>query len=430
MFKKHYILPAVIASTLMFSGCSIDNTGLNTVGGNLVDASIIEEINASTMLSIVNASIDPSAVNAFGYKAVKITYDTKGQNDEDIKASGLLVIPIASQEYQAYRASQGQSQFSISMICDNHGTIFTDAEAPSNIETSNGIPDHPLAVTMTSYAGFAAVLPDYIGYGESNDKSHPYLLKKASARSSLDMIKASIRYMTENGILFNGQLYISGYSQGGYNALALAQDIEQNHSDELQIKGVAPMAAPSQLKSFGDAVLQSDATMSVPAFMAYIADAYSNSYDNLTLQEMIQDTKEAAFDGLFAGDKNSTMIHYTLGMGLNAPTNQLFEDDFITQYSNDENHKLKQLFNANDVVMWNSNSKINLIHCSNDDVVPASISAGAYAYLTNYGSTDVTLTLIDGVTADYSAGESIHANCATSTYGTAISWFSQIREGN
>ncbi|MDQ7066774.1 MAG: lipase family protein [Sulfurimonas sp.] len=76
---------------------------------------------------------------------------------------------------------------------------------------------------MTGLAGFASINPDYIGYGASNSVAHPYMLKKASARSSVDMIKASMKYMQDNGIAINHQLYISGYSQGGYTAMALCR---------------------------------------------------------------------------------------------------------------------------------------------------------------------------------------------------------------
>lgn len=424
MFKnlfKYFTFAALLSATF-FTGCTdIENTGENTVGSNFISAEIIEDVNASTMLTVVQSSIDANATNAFGYKAVKIKYKTKGQNDEDITASGLLVIPSTSEAYAAYRASQGEDPFSISMICDNHGTIFTDAEAPSNVEVTDGVPNHSLAVLMTGYAGFAAVLPDYIGYGESSSTKKPYMMRKSAAQDSLDMVRASMKYMIDNNILVNGQLFISGYSQGGYNALALARDIETNYSDDFTLKGIAPMAAPSMLKTFGDNVLQSDANMSVPAFMAFIADSYSHYSDNLTLDEMILDSKEDAFNGLFDGTNDITTIHTNLLLPLNAPTIGLFESDFISEYSNDSNHKLKQLFEENDVVSWGSKSKINLIHCENDEVIPYAMSAGAKQSLETYGSSDVTLTPISGAYT--------HSSCGSLAYAAAVSWFANLRTG-
>jgi len=78
MNKIIYIL--AVFALLVFSGCDVGKTdGSNkvSVGDNLVSATVIEEINASTMLNIVKATLDANATNAFGYKAVKIIYKTQ-----------------------------------------------------------------------------------------------------------------------------------------------------------------------------------------------------------------------------------------------------------------------------------------------------------------------------------------------------------------
>ncbi len=199
-----------LALTMFMSACSTktkDDKNItndkNTTNGEplLVKSSPIDDINASTMLVYINNVLDPNATNAYGYKAVKITYKTVGQDDNSsVVASGLLTIPTGMR--------------TPSMICDNHGTIFRDSEAPTNVEVSSGTPDLKLAIVMTSYAGFVGIYPDYIGFGDSNGTVHPYILKKAAARSSVDMIKASMEYMTKNNISFDKKLYISGYSEG------------------------------------------------------------------------------------------------------------------------------------------------------------------------------------------------------------------------
>ena len=432
MFKhirKSSLSLALMSSLLFFTGCGdIENTDENIVGNNFVSAELIDDINTSTMLSVVKTSIDPTATNAFAYKAVKITYNTKGQNDEDIVASGLLVIPTASDEYKAYLASLGKA-FSVSMICDNHGTILTNADAPSNVEVKDGMPNYPQAVSMTGYAGFAGVYPDYIGYGESNDENHPYMIKKASARASLDMIRASQRYMTDNNIAFNSQLYISGYSQGGYTAMALAEEIETNHDDEFTLMGIAPMAGPYLVDAFGDSTIQSNSIMGVPAFLAFLTDAYTYAYESLTLDEMIVELKVPAFDGLFDGSNSLTDVHVQLGMGLGTPIETLIKDDFISEYESTPEHKFRTILKENNVGNWAATTKIKLIHCSNDDVVPVDMTNGVEYVLDSMGATDVEKLLIDTVTADVALGESVHSNCATPAYQQAIGWFSAIRSG-
>ena len=427
--KKSFFPLVLVSSLVLFGGCGSGSSGSNTVGNNFVSAEVIDDIDASVMLSVVKSAIDPTATNAFGYKAVKINYNTQNQAGDAVEASGLLVIPTATAEYQAYLASIGKS-FSVSMLCDNHGTIFTDAEAPSNVEVKNGLPDYQLAVMMTGLAGFAAVLPDYLGYGTSNAQNHPYMLKKVSARVSLDMIRASVRYMTDTNVVFNSQLYISGYSQGGYTAMALAEEIETNHNNEFTLMGVAPMAGPYLLKEFTDLIIKSDGIMSVPAFMAFTAKSYSDSYDDLTLGEMILDEKEAAFDGLFNGTNSLLDIQTALALPLGAPTASLYEASFISEYESSPTHKLKTHLLDNTVGSWGSKYKMNLIHCSNDDVIPVAMTYGVENVLNGYGATSVSTTIIDSVTADYSKGESVHSNCGVPAYTQAIGWFNAIRNGD
>jgi predicted esterase len=441
MIKIKLTLMFVVFSVLsiVFNGCGIDNTDENIVGNNLVSATVIDDINASVMLNIVKAKIDANATNAFGYKAVKITYKTKGQNNEDITASGLLVIPSATEAYNAYRISQGETPFSISAICDNHGTIFTNAEAPTNTEVANGIPDYSLAVSTTGYAGFALIAPDYIGYGDSNNIVHPYMLKKASARASLDMIRASIRYMTDNNILFNGQLYISGYSQGGYTAMALAQDIEENHSDEFKLMGVAPMAGPYDLKGLGDIEVNATHLMQYPAFLEYIVSSYSQYNTNITLDDILNsDINKTTFNPLFMGDYNGTVIQVST-FGLSAQggykeynASKLFSASFINDYQNNQNNAVKVAFEENSVYNWKPKSKIYLIQCEQDEIIPLSMTETAYNKFIENGATDINKTIIPTVMLSQQQDAThpfIHANCATEAYGAAINWFNQIRSG-
>ena len=437
--KNKTISLALISTLAIFSGCSdIENTGENVVGNNFVSAEVIDDINASTMLSVVNTTLDPTATNAFGYKAVKINYNTEDEAGNSVEASGLLVIPTATDAYQAYRASIGEVPFSVSMICDNHGTIFTDAEAPSNVERKNGIPDYPLAVSMTGYAGFAGVYPDYIGYGASKDEEHPYMIKKSSARASLDMIRASVRYMTDNNIAFNSQLYISGYSQGGFTAMALAQEIEENHNDEFTLKALAPMAGPHDLEALGTIELDASHTMVYPAFLAYLADSYSNTYSDINLSDLVNTADTTAYNTLFSGSSDAVTIQMSLGLttnyGFGAYTaDSLFNSSIIDDYQNNLNTgaTIKTRFAENSTYNWTPKTKVNLIHCSEDEIIPFSMSQKAYDTFIENGSTDVTLTplptsIIDEATA---LNPFVHSRCGTTAYGAAVQWFAAIRSG-
>ncbi len=437
MFKRirksslHLVL---ISSLAFFAGCSdIENTGSNVVGDNFVSAEVIDDVSALVMLGVVKATINPIATNAFGYKAVKINYMTEDQSGSSVEASGLLVIPTATEAYQAYRISQGEQPFSVSMLCDNHGTIFTDAEAPSNVEVSNGMPDYSLAVLATGYAGFAAVLPDYIGYGTSNAENHPYMLKKASARASLDMIRASVRYMTDTNVVFNSQLYISGYSQGGYTAMALAELIESSYDNEFTLKGIAPMAGPYDLEALGNIEINATHTMMYPAFLGYLANSYSQTYSDVVLSDVIVETNTTMYQSLFDGSKTNVEIHGALGLTINGgfgvyTADALFKTDYIDDYQNNLNNALRVRLQENKSYSnWTPSTKMNLIHCVDDEIIPFSMSQNAFNELNATGA-DVTLSPIP---SSVLPGDEafVHADCGSTAYGVAVGWFADIRSG-
>ncbi len=441
--RKSFIAFTVVSSLAFFSGCGIDNDGENVLSGKnkFVGAQIIDDINTSVMLQVVQGSIDSSAQNAFGYKAVKITYNTENEDGEEVVASGLLVIPTASDAYQTYLASVGKA-FSVSMICENHGTIFTNDEAPSVAEKANGLPENPTAVLMSGYAGFAAVIPDYIGYGESDDTVHPYMLKEASAEASLDMIKASIYYMEQNGIALNYQLYISGYSQGGYTAMALAQKVE-NEFSTVNLMGVAPMAGPYNLVSLANIELDASHTMVYPAFLGYLASSYSYYYDDLNISDLVLYPDPVSYNNLFDGSKTNVEIHINLGLTdypadpltdygfMTHTADELFKDSLITDYKSNINtgKEFKDELVKNSTYNWTPKTKVNLIHCIDDEIIPFSISQDTYDLMVANGAQNMTLSPIP---SSLLPGDEafIHADCATTAYGAAVQWFDGIRQGN
>ena len=433
-----------LSLVVLLSGCGDDGTSVNKIdtgSAEFVSATVIDDINASVMLQYVKGAINPDAVNAFGYKAVKITYNTVNEDDTPVVASGLLVIPVATEAYQQYRAAQGLPPFSVSMICENHGTIFADKDAPSNKEVSNGAPDYATAILMTGYAGFASVDPDYIGFGDSKDTIHPYIMKKASARASLDMIKASMKYMEDQGIILNHQLYITGYSEGGYVAMATAQKVEEELSS-VNLMGVAPMAGPYNVKDLGDIEINATRRMVYPAFLADLIYSYSHYYSDVNLSEVANaNITPAQFALAFNGEYDTIAIHTILGLadpengdyGFYTHTaDELFSDTFINDYQNNVNNPSKIKFEEDNVDNWTPHSKMNLIQCIDDEIIPFSESNNTYNTLKANGA-DVTLTAIPTAALSQQQDAThpfIHVNCGSSAYGAAVSWFAAIRNGD
>ena len=118
----------------------------------------------------------------------------------------------------------------------------------TQFESDIGAPSYPSSeacnvLTLFSGQNYAVVLPDYLGYGYNKDL-HPYPLGKLNAASAIDMLKAvnELRSTFSSGTFLDSQkLYITGYSEGGANALWLARLLEENPGLP-QPSLIAPMA--------------------------------------------------------------------------------------------------------------------------------------------------------------------------------------------
>src|SRR5690606_3789760 len=151
-----------------------------------------------------------------------------------------------------------------------HGTTFRKEDAPSVSEQFTGL-EYFAAV------GYIAIMPDYIGFGASSDIFHPYYDKKHAASAVIDMIHSVKEFLNEKNILYTEQLFLAGYSEGGYVTLAAAKEIEENPNHGLTITAVAAGAGGYDLLNMLESIT-SHSYYSYPAYLAYVLMSYNNTY--------------------------------------------------------------------------------------------------------------------------------------------------------
>ncbi|MBD3792729.1 MAG: hypothetical protein IE889_01035, partial [Campylobacterales bacterium] len=201
---------ALALPILLWVGCGSDleqpASNEEVVGGELAVNFSAEQMKK---MLIAKEMVDANQT-VFGYKAYKIPYTTTNEQGEEVDVSGLFVIPTGVPEIM--------NTLGFSMVSDDHGTIFANIEAPSVIGTIYGTPDPSgdPAILLTSLGGFATLRPDYIGFGDSLGEYHPFVQKESLANASIDFIKAVKVFSAKNDIKLNNQLFVTGYSEGGY----------------------------------------------------------------------------------------------------------------------------------------------------------------------------------------------------------------------
>lgn len=147
----------------------------------------------------------------FDVEAWRVSYVTVDGANRPIVASGLVAYPVKA----AGRLSP--------VLSYQHGTIFYDAEAPSNAMRAD---EPPMVIASLGYTVVAA---DYVGYGVSRQAQHPYLLAAPTAAAVHDLLTAARLWRQRAdypGPRGNGQLFLGGYSEGGYATAAAHREIQ------------------------------------------------------------------------------------------------------------------------------------------------------------------------------------------------------------
>ncbi len=402
---------AVITPLLLVLGCGdIDNPQNEKVkGGELVvdfSAKMMKE-------SLISKGLIDENRTVFGYKGYKISYTTTDEKGEEIGVSGLFVIPTDM--------PPAISQIGLSMVSDDHGTIFANSDAPSVIATNNGTPDGS-SIILTSLGGFATLQPDYIGFGDSYKKHyHPFILKKSLASSSIDFIKAVKVFAKENNIKLNNQLFLTGYSEGGYASMATLQQIEE--SGELNVTMAIPMAGPYDVNRTAFGVLSAK-KLSVPSFMADFVYAYGKAYEKETttlINEPYASKLPTLLDGSIARDLIDPELSYdTTG------ERGLFKPSFVNSFFTDSTFWFRDAVVENSVHAWSPETSVRLVQCEGDEVIPYGISQITEATMKAMGARDVSLIPVEATLGlDHNV---THGDCGALAYGVATDIFSTVRK--
>ena len=331
----------------------------------------------------------------------KIDYNIN-QNDELIGASAIVILPknLASAEKKA------------SIISIQHGTTTQSSQAPTQIfsapgsilsPTGSATPNELTAIAAAAIAtmGQIVVMTDYIGFGSSLSKVHPYLHADNLSVDGIHSLQACLNLLDQLGVRSNydENVYLIGYSEGAYASIAMHRALEANPIQGLNIKFTSAGGGVYDLNAFRSYIL-SQIEYPQPYLLAYFLHAYSSLYTTINLQDIVQSPYHTSIPTLFNKTKASTDIN-------NALTHNLFhllQDDFRAGSS--KNPKFKGFMDAikeNSLLNWGPQAPINFYHSKNDEVIPFINSKTAQSRLEQRAKegTEITFSFLGNDDDDY-----------------------------
>ncbi|KAA3610712.1 MAG: hypothetical protein D8M58_20950 [Calditrichaeota bacterium] len=307
-------------------------------------------------------------------KAVSITYQTSDVNGKLIEASGALLVPVSSSVFPLLSIQHGT---------ETKRTSVASVSAISSIEGVSGL--------ITGSKGYVTCVPDYPGFGVSTE-IHPYVHAKSLAISVIDFLVAAKNYCADNNIVLNEQLFLGGYSEGGYATLATQKEIEQKYS-QFNITAVAPMAGPYDLLGTADLILQKTEYQS-PTYIAYLFTAYDEIYQWDRLDDIFTDAYSGRMHNFFDGSMSYSEINNELPTTISL----LLKDDFITGFLNRTDTTVIATFQENTLLDWTPFAPIRFFHGDADETVPFQNALTAKDTLLTNGATQIELVTIEGGT--------------------------------
>lgn len=266
-----------------------------------------------------------------------------------------------------------------------HGTIFLNDYAPSRSKQSDGIEN-------SKEKGRVIICPDYIGYGASVNRAHPYMNQELTAVNSLDMELAVLDYFKESNIPVSNDYYtvVTGYSQGGASALAVHKYIEEYLSEEkksvIKFKESHCGGTPADLESTMDVFLDPPAGFQITGshilLSFYVIQgmyiSYTEQFKGKTLQDFYafplkDDSTENSYDVPYLVNQKTQSSIQTIWGLLGAldikDVNNVYSQDMLTQGNTFRNTFIECL-KKNNLTNWQPKNELFLYHSDEDDTVP------------------------------------------------------------
>ncbi len=230
---------------------------------------------------------------------------------------------------------------------------------------------------LMASAGYIVVMPDYVGFGDSSlpgGPDHPYITMSLGESVKGALRKARDSFGPFSIVKPSGSVFITGYSEGGYAAMAGAIALQAAGAlpTGYSVKAVLPCDGAYDLTGTMLPQMLSPDLIPVPSYLLYTASGYHAAYGEpaILYPELLSDpfwTYVAG--GLFDG------THTNAEVGAVAPSttppvamlNQANIGSLLGPIGS-----VRALLAANNAwVGWTSTSTpVFFIHCPDDDVVP------------------------------------------------------------
>jgi dienelactone hydrolase len=198
----------------------------------------------------------------------QLRYGTIGGQGEPTSASAALMIPTGSDA-----ACQSPRPIVLYAHGKRNLTFF-------NIADLSGQTNYEGLIIALALAGdgYIVVAPNYAGYDTSTLGYHPFMNADQQSSDMMDALSAARTALLTINVGDNQKLFLTGYSEGGYVAMATHRALQ---AAGIPVTASAPMSGPYALSAFADAMFMGQVGRGAVEEILMLAASYQHAYGNI-----------------------------------------------------------------------------------------------------------------------------------------------------
>ena len=294
-------------------------------------------------------------------KVVEIvgTYPSVNTDGDTITLSGKVILPKDRKPKR--------------IILVSHYTVCSDAEAPSNCFSLEGI---------LAPMGYGLIIPDYLGYGVTSKEVHPYLVMDLTARNVLDMYLAVRPWLKAVDLEpEDPEIILMGYSQGGANTMAVEYLIEtmywsQDDPQQVKIHRVFAGGGPYDVKATYEKFVNTDTASYPIAVPLVVQGMILGNKLQIEMADLMQPWLYEHLDDWINSKAYTTgQVNKMIGTKV---THELLTEEAMDQKSWKVS-ELQKAMVANSITSfnWIPGSAVYMMHSIDDETVPFTNASNA-----------------------------------------------------
>ncbi|HWW71732.1 MAG TPA: lipase family protein [Duganella sp.] len=278
------------------------------MAGTLEPGELKKLVDQSVVLGTTVTSTPVCAVTTYTLK-----YHTVDSMAADTDASTAVMVPSGKDA-----ACQGDRP----VLLYAHGTTVQKSADMADLSSSEPL----LIAALFAAQGYIVVAPNYAGYAGSSLGYHAYLDATQQSSDMVDALRAARAAFASMKAGASSRLMVTGYSQGGYVALATQRAMQTGYAGEFNVTAAAPLSGPYALLLFGDTIFKGAPTVGATGFLPLVINAGQRA--GAALYASTADVYEAKYaTGI------DTLLPGTRGFGALVAAGKLPDDVLFAQDS-------------------------------------------------------------------------------------------------